>query len=147
MQFTHPLSFTCLLQCYSGLGQVLIKQNPRDHLWKLFAWCWWKRIVLTDSGGILTISGPFLPMQHYASMGTSYCHMSVCLSVTSWWSIKRSEPINLVFGMEAFFDHCVSWKFRYLQKIGYFPLELFTKHRTGKISPWHTDHRTCYQRV
>ena len=31
--------------------------------------------------------------------------LSVCLSVTSRCSVKREEGINLVFGMEASFDH------------------------------------------
>ena len=48
----------------------------------------------------------------YASSGTSYGPVSVslfvclclCLHVTSLYSIKRKEQINLDFGIEAFFD-------------------------------------------
>jgi len=47
-----------------------------------------------------------LPARRCASAGTSYGPASVCLclSVTSRGSIKKNQRINLVFGMEAFFD-------------------------------------------
>jgi len=38
-------------------------------------------------------------MRHYASMGTSYGPVSVCLFVKSQSSIETVERINLVFGM------------------------------------------------
>ena len=43
----------------------------------------------------------------YASVGTScgLMSVSVCLSVTSQFSIKRDEQINLLFVMEASIDH------------------------------------------
>jgi len=49
-----------------------------------------------------------LPARRYASAGTSYVPVSVCLSVclsdTRWSSIEIDERINVVFGMEASFD-------------------------------------------
>jgi len=45
-----------------------------------------------------------LPSRRYASAGTSYDPVSVCLSVASRCFSKRDERINLVFGMEASFD-------------------------------------------
>jgi len=51
---------------------------------------------------------PFLPARRYASAGTSYGPVSVCLSlclsVTSRSSIQTAERIELVFGMGASFD-------------------------------------------
>jgi len=57
---------------------------------------------------------------------------SLCMSVTSQHCIESAAGIKLVFGMEASFDlSCtVIRKFRYLQKCGYFPLELCPKHQT-----------------
>ena len=48
----------------------------------------------------------FLSARRYASVGTSYGPVSVCLSVyvTSRCSIKRNERINMVLGMEPFID-------------------------------------------
>jgi len=50
--------------------------------------------------------------------------------------------IELVFGTDAFLTydpiHRVVSKFKYLEKYGYFPLELCPKLRTC-ISPWHVD--------
>jgi len=52
--------------------------------------------------------------------------------------------IELVFGTDAFLTydpiHHVVSKFKYLEKYGYFPLELCPKLRTC-ISPWHVDRR------
>jgi len=49
-----------------------------------------------------------LPARRYASAGTSYVPVSVCLSVclsdTRWSSIEIDERINVVFGMQASFD-------------------------------------------
>ena len=61
------------------------------------------------------------PARRYASAGTSYSPVSVCLRLFVWCrcSIEKNERINLVFGMEAFFRpvlHCVLRKVRYLQK-------------------------------
>jgi len=42
-------------------------------------------------------------MRHYASMGTSYGPVSVCLFVKSQSSIETVERIKLVFGMRASF--------------------------------------------
>ena len=42
-----------------------------------------------------------LPARRYASAGTSYGPVSVCLSVTSWCSIETDERIELVFGTGA----------------------------------------------
>jgi len=70
--------------------------------------------------------------------------LAVCLAVTSRSSIERTERMELVVGMEAFFLpvlHCVERKFGYLQKQGYFLLELCPKFRTWKISRWHIDRR------
>ena len=46
----------------------------------------------------------FLPARRYASAGTSYGPVSVCLSVTSRCSIEVVGRIELVFGVDASFD-------------------------------------------
>ena len=74
--------------------------------------------------------------------------LSVCLSVTSWCSVEVVGRIEMVFGMDAFSTSptLCFMKFWYLQRYGYFPLELFPKPRLReKISPLHIDRRTCYQ--
>ena len=59
---------------------------------------------------------------------------SVCLSVTSWYRIKTTGRIELVFGMDASFrlSHTVIRKFGYLRKLKlkYFPMGLCLKLRT-----------------
>jgi len=61
---------------------------------------------------------------------------SVCLSVTHRFYIKTVAQIEL-FCVQASIDlfYTVFWE--YLQKYGYFPLELFPKLRTSKILPQH----------
>ena len=56
----------------------------------------------------------FLPARRYASAGTSYGPLSVCLFVASRCSVKRAERINLVVGTRASFDQ--SYTVLYLQK-------------------------------
>jgi len=46
----------------------------------------------------------FLPARRYASAGTSYGPLSVCLCVTSRSSVEAAERIGQVLGMEASFD-------------------------------------------
>jgi len=46
----------------------------------------------------------FFPVWRYASAGTSYGPMSVCVFHKSVFSIERNGQIGLVFGMEACFD-------------------------------------------
>ena len=54
-----------------------------------------------------------------------------CQSVTSRCSIETAERIGLVFGTGASFLrptlHWIIRKVRYLQREGYFPLELYSK--------------------
>jgi len=45
-----------------------------------------------------------LPTRRCASAGTSYGHVSVSLSVTSWCSVEMAELIRLVSGMGASFE-------------------------------------------
>ena len=48
---------------------------------------------------------PLLPVRHYASMGTGYGPVSICLSVRHKSVFYQKEwTINLVFGMWASFD-------------------------------------------
>jgi len=62
--------------------------------------------------------------------------MAVCLSVTSPYSVKRHERIDLVFGMEASFDQSYtvlsgnSGMYKNKGRQAYFPLELLPKLRT-----------------
>ena len=70
-----------------------------------------------------------LPAQRYASAALSarpfVCHKS--LFYRNGWTIE------LVFWRGGFIPpirHCVICKFRYIQKLGQFPLELFTKLQT-----------------
>jgi len=80
-----------------------------------------------------------------ASMDASYGPVSICPSfcvcqksvfLRNWWTYLAG------FCGEGFFQpvlHCVIKKFRYVQKYGYFPLELCPKLQTWKISPQHID--------
>ena len=76
-----------------------------------------------------------LPARRYASAGTSHDPVSVSVSVylfvTSRRSIKRDERINLVLARGFFRPvlYTVLRTFRYLQKLGYFPLDLYPKLR------------------
>jgi len=55
--------------------------------------------------GVFTL---FLPARCYASAGSSFgpacASVSVCLCLSQVSVIIRGEQIDLVFGMEAFFD-------------------------------------------
>ena len=61
-----------------------------------------------------------------ARAGTSYGSASVCPSVTSRCSIETAERIQLVYGIWELPLSAIR-KFRYLKKLGYFPLELCSK--------------------
>jgi len=63
-----------------------------------------------------------------------FVHVSVCLSVTSWYCIETTGRIELVFGVEAPIPHCVIRKCGYLQKSGYCPMELCPELPTLKLS-------------
>jgi len=52
----------------------------------------------------------------------------VSVAVTSRNPIKTTERIELVLAWNlSTYLHCVVWKFRCLQKLGYFPVELCPK--------------------
>jgi len=84
-----------------------------------------------------------LPTRRYASAGTSYMTLCpsvcvcVCLSVGHKWVFYRNGSAEQAdFWHGGFFRpiiHCVLRKFRYLQKQGCVPLELFSKLRTWKF--------------
>ena len=94
--------------------------------------------------------GPFLPARRHASAGTSCGPMSVCLclSVTSWCSIKSNKRINLVFGIGSFFSTSPTLYFKEIQvstKIRVLPSGTFSLIPDLKNSPRHIERRTCYQ--
>jgi len=72
-------------------------------------------LVVVMSQGMCTQHMHFLPAQRYASTGTSYGPVSVCLclSVTTWCSVKGNEWISMVFGMEASFDQSFTMFYGY----------------------------------
>jgi len=77
---------------------------------------------------------PLLPARRYASAGT--LAVALCLSVTSRNSIETAERIELGFGTGGLLHPSYSTlkaKFGYLQKLGYFPLQLCPELRTWKI--------------
>jgi len=85
----------------------------------------------------------FLHARGYASAGTSYGYVSVCLSVTSRCSIELAEPVELVFGTGAFFHlSCTALKGNSgISRC--FPQKLCSKFRTSKLLLRHINRRTC----
>ena len=75
-----------------------------------------------------------LPMQCYASLGTSYGPVSVCLcpSVTSQSPIETAES-GWFLAREL---HCVIRKFGQLQKQEYFPLQLCPTLYAQSVINW-----------
>jgi len=87
--------------------------------------------------------------------------VSVCPSavppVTSRYCIETTWQIELAFSMKAFFPpvpHCIIRKFGYMQKWGYFPLELgpktldfenFATVKSIALSTKLVDDRTCWR--
>ena len=78
----------------------------------------------------------FLSARRYASAGSSYGPVSVCLSVcpsvclsvTSWCSVEVVGRIEMVFGVDAFFDqpYTVFYEIRVSTKIGVLPSGTFS---------------------
>jgi len=99
-------------------------------------------IRLPDSGNRQTCVDKLyiITARQYVSAVFAVTVLSVCSSVRQSQSrrpvlYRTTERIELVFGV---IPHCVVRKFEYVQKLGYFPLDLrpklrtFGKYRHGK---------------
>jgi len=97
------------------------------------------------------LSQTFLPARRHASAGTSYdpvsVSASVCLSVYHKSVFYRNGWTDRAGLWRAGFYrpilHCVLRKFRYLQKDGYFPLELCPKLHFFTILPYTPGHHAA----
>jgi len=81
--------------------------------------------------------GLFLPARRYAIAGTSHGPASVCLCL--YLCLLQIGVLSKRLNESSWFWHgiflppilhCVKRKFGYLQKYGYFPLEIYPKLRT-----------------
>jgi len=97
-------------------------------------WVWvWGGNVHWNS--VPTAALQFLPARRYASAGTSYGPVSVCLCLSQVGVPSKQVNESTWFWHGSFFPPIVHWvktKFVYLQRQRYFPLEICPKLWTSK---------------
>jgi len=114
----------CILS-YSTVSNALERRSTLFHLLQSFV-----HAIRRSGASVLPLPlmfdlfaiAEFLPARRYASAVLAMS-VSVCLSVTSRYCIETAERIRRR-SYPRFILHCVVREFVYLQKEGYFPLEL-----------------------